>query len=110
MQEYIAMWKNYFNFGGKSNVREFWMAVLFDVIASIVVGAVASILKMAFLAGLYSVAVMIPILALQIRRLRDAGKGWGWIFITLLPLAGTIIYIIMLCKPSVDEGIVDAAV
>lgn len=109
MQEYIEMWKNYFNFGGKSNVREFWMAILFHVIASFVVGLVASILKMGLLTGLYSLAVIIPVLALQVRRLRDAGKGWGWIFITLVPLVGAIIYIVMLCKPSVDEGIVEAA-
>ena len=109
MQEYIAMWKNYFNFGGKSNCREFWMAILFHFIASFAVALVAGILKMGALTGLYSLAVMIPCLALQVRRLRDAGKGWGWIFITLVPLAGVIIYIVILCKPSVDAGIVDAA-
>ena len=109
MQEYIAMWKNYFNFGGKSNVRDFWMAILFHLIASFVVSLVAGLLKMGLLTGLYALAVMIPCLALQVRRLRDAGKGWGWIFITLVPLVGFIIYIVMLCKPSVDEGIVEAA-
>lgn len=109
MQEYIGMWKNYFNFGGKSNVREFWMAILFHFIATFVVGVVDGILQMTLLATLYSLAVLIPCLALQVRRLRDAGKGWGWIFITLVPLAGVIIYIVMLCKPSVDDGVVEAA-
>lgn len=109
MNEYIEMWKNFFDFGGKSNLREFWMAILFHFIASVAVALIATLLKMAALTGLYALAVMIPVLALQVRRLRDAGKGWGWIFITLVPLVGWIIYIVMLCKPSVDEGIVDAA-
>ena len=51
---------------------------------------------------------MIPGLAITVRRLNDAGKHWGWMFINLIPLVGQIIFIIMLCKPSKDSYIVDA--
>ena len=109
MQEYIAMWKNYTNFSGKSNLREFWMAILFNIIISFAVGFVFGLLKMPLMISLYSLAITIPALALQVRRLRDAGKNWTWIFINFVPFVGSIIYIVMLCKPSVEANIVDAA-
>ena len=40
-------------------------------------------------------------LPLAIRRLRDAGKHWAWIFITLIPLIGAIWLIYLLVQPSV---------
>ena len=102
MQEYLDMWKNYANFRGRTSVRGYWMAFLFNVIASFVVGFIAGLLPvLSILSGLYTLAALIPGLALTVRRLRDAGKGWGWIFISFVPLAGVIILIIMLCKPSI---------
>ncbi|MBQ8620792.1 MAG: DUF805 domain-containing protein [Oscillospiraceae bacterium] len=103
MQEYIAMWQNYLNFGGKTNVRGFWMAMLFHFIASAVIGFVGGLIGIDWLASLYSLAVLLPCLGIQVRRLRDAGKHWAWIFINLVPLVGWIIYIVMLCKPSASN-------
>lgn len=106
MQEYIAMWKNYANFSGRTNVRGYWMAFLFNFIVSAVIGAVG----IEILATIYSLAALIPGLAIGIRRLNDAGKKWTWIFINLIPLVGWIIYIVMLCKPSIpveEEAVVE---
>lgn len=110
MQEYIAMWKNYANFKDRTTLRGYWMAFLFNFLVSLVVGTVASLLKFTLLSSLYSLAVLIPSLAISVRRLRDAGKGWGWIFINFVPLVGWIIWIVMLCKPSVDVVDADTAV
>ena len=101
MKEYLDMWKNYANFSGKTSVRGYWMAFLFNIIASTIISLIGTIPALAFLAGLYSLAALIPGLAITIRRLRDAGQGWGWIFISLVPLVGVIILIVKLCKPSV---------
>ena len=106
MQEYIAMWKNYANFSDRTSVRGYWMAFLFNFIAGLVLGIVTSIIPvLGFLAGLYSLAALIPGLAIVVRRLRDAGKAWYWIFITFVPLVGVILLIIFLCKPTAStEG------
>ena len=106
MQEYIAMWKNYVNFSDRTSVRGYWMAFLFNVIISFAIGVVAGLVPaLSILATLYSLAALIPGIAIVIRRLRDAGKEWYWIFISLVPLAGGIILIIMLCKPTAStEG------
>jgi uncharacterized membrane protein YhaH (DUF805 family) len=36
-----------------------------------------------------------------VRRLRDAGKAWPWIFIALVPIIGAIWLIVLLVMPSV---------
>ena len=106
MNEYLNMWKNYVNFSDRTTVRGYWMAFLFNFIASLIVGIISSLLGTELLSSLYSLAVLLPGLGLCVRRLRDAGKAWGWIFISLIPLVGTIILIVLLCKPSVpDDGI-----
>ena len=102
MKEYKAMWKNYANFSGRTDRRGYWMAVLFNFIIGTILGVIVAIIpKLAFISSLYGLALLIPGLAICIRRLRDAGKNWPWIFICFVPVVGWIILIIMLCKPSV---------
>jgi len=104
MTEYINYWKNYVNFSDRTTRRGYWMAFLFNVIASTIVGAIIGIIGLEFLATIWSLANLLPGLGIIIRRLRDAGKGWGWIFINLIPLIGQIIFIVMLCKRSVENN------
>ena len=85
------------------------MAFLFNFIVGTVLGLIVSIIPaLAFITGLYGLVALIPGLAINVRRLRDAGKHWGWLFIALVPLVGFIILIIQLCKPSVPEETVTA--
>lgn len=101
MQEYLAMWKNYVNFKDRTSVRGYWMAFLFNFLAGIILGILTGILPvLGFLSGLYSLAILIPSLAIVVRRLRDAGKAWYCIFISLVPLVGSIILIVWLCRPT----------
>jgi len=83
------------------------MAFLVNFIVGFVLGVIISIIPaLSILSGLYALAALIPGLAINVRRLRDAGKHWGWLFICFVPLVGVIILIIQLCKPSVpDEAI-----
>ncbi len=59
---------------------------------------------MNFLGAIYALAVFIPGLALEIRRLHDINKSGWYIFISLIPIVGWIILLVMLCQPYVDEG------
>ena len=101
------MWKNYVNFTDRTNKRGFWMAFLFNIIAIIILAILMQISSI-FVAvyGLYALAMFLPYLAITVRRLRDAGKHWANIFWCFLPIAGAIILIVILCKPSLpDNGI-----
>ena len=101
---YVDMWKNFANFSGRTDVGGYWWAVLGNFIVSFVLGLIG----VEVLISVYSLATLIPTLSIAVRRLRDAGKGWGWLFITLVPLVGWIIFLVMMCKPSVNSNIVDA--
>lgn len=104
MEEYKKMWRNYANFSGRSTVRDYWMAALFNFLISFAIGFVAGIIKLPILGTIYTIAVFIPGIAIAVRRLHDTNKS-GWFYlINLIPLVGTIIFIVVLCMNSVNEG------
>ena len=103
MNYYLDMWKNFTNFSGTTSRRGYWMAVLFNFIVSFVIGIVAGLAGLTVLSTIYTYAVLIPSLAMNIRRLRDGGCHWANIFWSFLPLIGTIILLVKLCKPTASE-------
>lgn len=111
MQEYIAMWKNYANFHDRTTVRGYWMVFLINFIIGAAFGVLetAGLSFVSYLSSLYILATLIPGLAICIRRLRDSGKKWTYLFIGLIPLVGWILLIVQLCKPSTPEYIEGAA-
>ena len=101
MKEYVEMWKHYADFSGKTNVKGYWMAFLINWLISFVLALLAQ--KIGFLAivsNLYALAVLIPGLAIFVRRMKDAGKSWANIVWSFLPVVGWIIMIVKLCAPS----------
>lgn len=101
---YVDMWRNFANFSGRTTVGGYWWAYLANFIVSFILGLIG----VEVLVTIYSWASLIPTISIAVRRLRDAGKHWGWMFINLIPLVGWIIFIVMLCKPSAESNIVDA--
>ncbi len=100
MEEYKKFWRNYTNFSGRSTLRDYWMVILFNFLLGIITGA----LNLDYLAYLYSIACLIPGIAIMIRRLHDTNRsGWYWCW-GLLPIVGWIILLIALCQKSVDEN------
>ena len=100
---------NYATFSGRARRSEYWYWALFT---SLVAG-VLSILAQAtghdgqpggffnLLASLWSLATLVPGLAVAWRRLHDIGKKGSWYFIALVPVVGWIILIVWLAKDSV---------
>jgi len=58
----------------------------------------------AVLTGIYVFASIIPLFALEIRRLHDINRCGWWVFLPMIPLVGGIILLVWFCKSSVDEG------
>ncbi|MEV4612571.1 DUF805 domain-containing protein [Kitasatospora sp. NPDC049258] len=95
MDWYLAVVKNYVGFNGRARRQEFWMFALFNIIASIVLAIVDGIAGTSgLLGGLYSLAVLLPSLAVGFRRLHDTGRSAWWLLIALVPLIGSIILIV----------------
>ena len=85
---------NYLNFRGRTSKREYWLCFLFVFI----IYMVASLLP--YIAGIIGLALFIPNIALNVRRLHDTGKSWLYLLFGLIPIVGFIILIIQYCKVS----------
>ncbi|MCA5005351.1 DUF805 domain-containing protein [Sphingobacterium bovistauri] len=87
---------NYTNFNGRARRKEYWMFFLINMIISIVIGFIGGLIKFPLLATIYSVAILLPSIAVGIRRMHDVGKS-GWYI--LIP-----IYNIILAATEGDRG------
>jgi uncharacterized membrane protein YhaH (DUF805 family) len=80
------------------------MFVLFSFIVSIVLAILENIAGMpSVLSGLYSLAVLLPSLAVGFRRLHDTGRSAWWLLIGLIPLIGAIILLVFACQDSQEN-------
>ena len=101
MNWYLGCWKKYAEFSGRARRKEFWMFVLFNYLVVIGVGILDAILGTCFaLHGIYWLAAIIPCLAVTVRRLHDTDHSGWWLFITMIPVIGAIIFLVFLCSDS----------
>lgn len=101
MNWYLAVLKNYAVFSGRARRKEFWMFALCSFIISTAVGILGNILDMSDFnvpTMIYSFAILVPSLAVGVRRMHDIDKSGAWILVALIPLAGWIWYIVLACK------------
>jgi uncharacterized membrane protein YhaH (DUF805 family) len=108
MQWYIKVLKQYADFSGRARRTEFWMFVLINFLVSIVLGIIDSLIGTAtvvggsgmvsfspgLLGGIYSLAVLVPSLAVGCRRLHDTDRSGWWQLIAVIPLIGAIVLIV----------------
>ncbi|MBI3232528.1 MAG: DUF805 domain-containing protein [Bacteroidetes bacterium] len=96
MKYYLKVLQNYANFNGRATRSEYWYFVLFNLIFSFAFGFIMGMLKVPMLANLYTVAVLLPSIAVGVRRMHDVGKS-GWYI--LIP-----IYNLVLACTESDAG------
>ncbi len=98
MEWYLKCWRHYADFEGRARRTEFWMFVLFNVIAGIILSLISDVI-----AYLYSLAIFIPSLAVGARRLHDFGKSGWWLLIGLVPLIGWICLLVFYCTEGEED-------
>jgi uncharacterized membrane protein YhaH (DUF805 family) len=54
--------------------------------------------------GLYALGVMIPAMAVSIRRLHDTGRSGWWLLITFVPVIGAIVFLYFMVLDSNPES------
>lgn len=90
--------RNYAQFNGRSSRREYWYFILFYY--CVVFGF--SLLAMApfgwILLLVFILSMLLPNLAVTVRRLHDIGKNGAWLLIGLVPLFGWVVLVIWLCQ------------
>lgn len=102
-----VVFRKYAVFEGRASRSEFWyfqlfnvlviMAAYFAIFLTMLIPFLTSLLFLALMG--WSIVLFLPSLALCVRRLRDAGLAWGWIFLSLVPFGG-IVLLVMWCQPS----------
>ena len=88
MNYYFKVLKNYADFKGRARRSEYWYLVLFNALMTIVLGYIGILLETELLGTMYSFAVIIPSLAVGVRRMHDVGKS-GWFL--LIPIYNFIL-------------------
>lgn len=87
----------YATFTGRSARSEYWWWVLFTIIVSVVLGFVDFLLfgfrmgQVGILGAIYSLATLIPSIAVGVRRLHDLAKSGWWLLIIFIPLIGVLV-------------------
>jgi uncharacterized membrane protein YhaH (DUF805 family) len=106
MNWYLEVLKKYAVFSGRARRKEYWMFFLFNMIILFVLGliegntGISSGSNQSILASLYSLAVLLPSLAVVMRRLHDTGRTGWWLLIALVPIIGAIVLLVFLVIDS----------
>ncbi|MDE6037597.1 MAG: DUF805 domain-containing protein [Duncaniella sp.] len=89
---------NYTNFNGCATRAEYWYPVLYMFIVYVVclcLGKFGGVIL-----GLFCLANIIPGISVSIRRMHDIGKSGWWILISLIPIVGSIWYLVLCVTPT----------
>jgi uncharacterized membrane protein YhaH (DUF805 family) len=98
----------YADFSGRASRKEYWMFVLFSLIFSIAFSILDGILgfklakepDMGALNLVFNLAILIPSIAILVRRLHDTNRSPWWLFILLVPFVGVIVILVFLIQDS----------
>lgn len=113
MNWYLEVLKKYAVFSGRARRQEYWYFFLFSLIISIVLAVVDGVTGsfsaeagVGLLGGIYALAVLIPGLAVSVRRLHDTGRSGWWLLIALIPVIGAIVLLVFMVlegKPGTNQ-------
>jgi uncharacterized membrane protein YhaH (DUF805 family) len=105
MKWFIASLKKYAVFQGRARRIEYWMFVLFSFIILVVALILDNVFGIAIEGSSYgpiyivfTLALLLPSLALSARRLHDIGKSGWFILVNLIPIVGAIWYLVLVCS------------
>ena len=115
---YKSFFKGYVDFAGRSTRSEYWWVWLGNMILYIPFffaygNALANLRNESALIALGGIAIiymviglalLLPGLALTVRRLRDAGFHWALIFVAFVPFVGSIALLVLLAMPTKEEA------
>ena len=101
MNWYFEVLKKYAVFDGRAHRTEFWLFFLFSFIISFFLGVIVGLVEsLWFITTLYALAVLIPGLAVSVRRLHDTNRSGWWILTGLVPILGWIALLIFYVEDS----------
>lgn len=101
---YFAVLRKYAVFAGRARRKEFWFFVLFDIIVTVGLVFVDKLAgteltvpgrDVGMIGVIYSILVLLPSIAVTVRRLHDTDRSGVWFLIIIIPLLGPLILLVM---------------
>ena len=90
----------YFDFGGRASRSEYWWFQLFLILIGVALMPLGDFAD--FVGALIGLLLLIPGLAVSVRRLHDTGKSGLWLLIFFIPLLGALVLLLFFVQPSTD--------
>ena len=103
MSWFIEALKKYAVFSGRARRKEYWNFALFVGIIYVVLAIIAGASKSSalfVLLGIFYLGILLPSLAVSVRRLHDTGRSGWWLLISVVPLVGAIVMLVFTCSDS----------
>lgn len=105
MHWYVEVLRKYVVFSGRARRQEFWVFFLISAVISIFLTVTDEFMgwmfemdgdDLGFLSTLYHIAIILPYLAVIIRRLHDTDRSGWWVLIAFIPIVGVIVLLVFL--------------
>jgi len=117
---YKNFFKGYVDFTGRSTRSEYWWIWLTNMLLLVPFysayfkvlanprneAALMALGGIAIIYMIFGLALILPMLALTVRRLRDAGFHWALIFIIFIPMVGPLVLLVLLAMPTKQVEVV----
>lgn len=101
MNWYLAALKKYADFSGRATRSEYWYFVLFYLLIFIVLaivdgitGTLSATSGLGLLSGIFTLAMIVPSISANVRRLHDIDRSGWWLLIALIPIIGVIVLLV----------------
>lgn len=107
MNWYIGALKKYAVFSGRACREEYWVFIFFNFTIGLILGLLTFIPVIGEIVGVvsfaYSLGIIIPTIAITIRRFHDIGRSGLSLFFIFIPLIGIIILIMFMAKDGISD-------
>lgn len=103
MNDYMNVLRKYLVLRGRARRKELWMFILVNLLISVALSLIDALLGLrifrdeGLLTTLYSAAVLLPSIAVGVRRLHDLDRSGWWLLLSLIPLLGSLLLLIYFC-------------
>ncbi len=96
MNWFLDVVKNkYASFSGRARRQEYWMFILVYIIAYVLLAVIDAVVGTMVLALIFSLALLVPSLAVAVRRLHDTNRSGWWLLLGLIPLVGLVLIVFL---------------
>ena len=99
MSWYLTVLRQYAVFEGRARRKEYWMFYLWHLIIAVALYVLESIAGSGgFILTFYQFAVLLPSIAVSVRRLHDTGRSGWWLLIGFIPVIGPIVFLVFMLQ------------